>query len=78
MTLPRNTSSDGSNEGSSPDERQIPQDDFPEESLTHVVEGRADGSERCILYPADAPHDVVETNWIAVDGSVPVDAVENR
>jgi hypothetical protein len=70
--------SDSGRRQSPTSDRDLPQDEFPDERLVHVVEGRADGTERCILYPADAPSHVVETQWLAVDGDLPIDAVDKR
>ena len=56
----------------------LPQEEFPSEQLSAVVEERADDSDRCILYPEDIDPVEAETHWLAVDASFAVDVADCR
>lgn len=56
----------------------LPQEEFPSEQLSAVVEERADNSERCILYPEDVDPVDAETHWLAVDAQFAVDVSDCR
>lgn len=56
----------------------LPQEEFPSEQLSAVVEERADNSERCILYPEEIDPVDAETHWLAVDAEFAVDVSECR
>jgi hypothetical protein len=56
----------------------LPQEEFPNQQLSAVVEERADNTERCIFYPEDIDPSAAETHWLAVDAEFAVDVSECR
>ncbi|WP_226011618.1 DUF7511 domain-containing protein [Halomicrobium salinisoli] len=50
-----------------PDSPPLPQEEFPGEELSTVVDERADGSRRCVFYREDVDPVTAETSWLAVD-----------
>jgi hypothetical protein len=59
------------------DERPLPHEDFPD-PLVHERERCADGSDRCLCYPADAPSWEIRTQWLAIDAEAVVDPEDRR
>lgn len=60
------------------DADRLPQSAFPEEPLVCVREPQTDGSERCLVYPAEAPPERLETQWLAVSEDAVVSPDERR
>ena len=56
----------------------LPQEEFPSEQLSAVLEERADSSERFILYPKNIDPVDAETHWLAVDAEYAVDVPDCR
>lgn len=56
----------------------LPQEEFPDQQLSAVVEERADNSERFILYPEDIDPADAETHWLALDAEFAVDVSDCR
>ncbi|MFB6184821.1 MAG: hypothetical protein ABEI96_09730 [Haloarculaceae archaeon] len=76
MASAEDSGSDGDDEPS--DRDRLPQADFPDQPLVHNREQRPDGSERCLVYPADAAPKTLRTTWLAVDASAVVSLDERR
>jgi|GEM_PF-2715985 len=56
----------------------LPQEEFPSEQLSAVVEERADNSERFILYPEEIDPVDAETHWLAVDAEYAIEVSDKR
>lgn len=69
-------SSDEGRESLAPE--PLPQEEFPSQTLSSVVEERADNSERFILYPEEIDPVDAETHWLAVDAEFAVEVSECR